>query len=94
MTQNNFTQPVILVASVDRAGKGIYISQTEEMIVSVQRKKGYQTFDFYLNDKPFGRKHVNSCKTWQELADTLGATLVEVDKKFLNKHIKFLQEEQ
>lgn len=85
--------PVILVGNTHTKGKGLYRSETTEFVVQVYRLKGRMTYDYTLNNVPYGMHCCEVEIAWAELARTLCADIVIVDKKWLNKEIKILEKE-
>lgn len=91
MTKQLSQKPVIFVSNIYSSGKGLLRTDKFDVIVEVFRKTGRASYDYAVDGRHIGRYCCEAETAYNELADYLGAELVIVDKKWLNKEIKNLE---
>lgn len=88
MPEMNFTKPVIFCANVNTKGIGIFSNGENTFCVEVYREVGKSCYTYSLNGSPQYITRTSCLEVWELLESNLGADVVVVDRKWLNKTFK------
>lgn len=86
MKEQNFTSPVIFCTTVAGASVGVFTNGSDTYVVQVCKMVGRAAYEFKVSGKASsGISRLCPLECWEDLASWLGAIIVKVDSKWINK---------
>lgn len=85
---NDFTKPVVFCANFNSKGIGVFVSKENTFCVEVYKEVGRCSYTYSLNGSPQYMSRLTPLEAWELIEINLGATLVKVENKWLNKTFK------
>ncbi|AUR84769.1 hypothetical protein NVP1063O_102 [Vibrio phage 1.063.O._10N.261.45.C7] len=86
MTEQNFNKPVIMTSTTAGSSVGIFTNGDDTYVVNVFKMKGRDCYKFAVDgSSTSGITKLCPLECWEDLANWLGAVIIRVEGKWLNK---------